>query len=349
MWGCVLLTILLYICALAVMMGVDDHLVEYGLDGPDSARLLQLFGSVGSTIISLFMAVTGGVDWGESVAPLLRVSVIYLPFFMLFVAVLSFGVLGMLTSVFVEASREASQGDVDDYVHQLEAEEKQREKEVFLRTLFEKWAQDGVLERERFVELLGQCADDVQIRGVLGLDCDNPGHSFNLLPKENYSHVTLEEFIQGIKDITDLKATGQLSVDVANLLKQVKRLFEQNAKQADRTDVITNHLAELADKIKLVHDVGVQQRVLVAQSAETGKLASELATHHKTLLKRSEGWAHDVAQLRESEKQKAIDRLPSSSSKSASKRHSMPAASTSSSLGSRVECAVTSPSNRGHG
>merc|ERR1712008_129175 len=118
-WAFVLLLMLLYLYALIIMQGVEAYLRDEGHD----SRLVDLYGGIGPSILSLFMSISGGVDWGSILLPLRKVSGAYILLFMVFVTFVVFGVLNILTAVFIEASSSIIEIDRDLVVQQNFAEE----------------------------------------------------------------------------------------------------------------------------------------------------------------------------------------------------------------------------------
>merc|ERR1712007_371253 len=77
--------------------------------GTDEARIDRYFGSVIDTMITLFLSITGGLDWGEAVEPL-RGSVMY-GVWILYIVMSQFAVLNVVTSVFVESVLASAKSD----------------------------------------------------------------------------------------------------------------------------------------------------------------------------------------------------------------------------------------------
>lgn len=111
-WAFVLLILVLLLCAMGIQQMVHSHLEEHGLRNIHP-RLLELYGTLASTMLSLFMAISGGADWKDLVEPLEQISKGYLLLFVIFVILVVFGLLNILTAVFVGATSRIVDVDSD--------------------------------------------------------------------------------------------------------------------------------------------------------------------------------------------------------------------------------------------
>merc|ERR1712083_609476 len=98
--------------------------VEIGESIPDD--LVKYYGSLWQTIYSLYMAVSGGLNWGYILDPLHNVGAFSVFMFLLFISISIFGVLNIVTSVFVESAMQCTQ-----YYKDLLMQEKARRAEVY--------------------------------------------------------------------------------------------------------------------------------------------------------------------------------------------------------------------------
>eukprot|EP00435_Cladocopium_sp_Y103_P016869 s1943_g4.t1 len=115
MWCIVMLIFVMYIFALLVQQTLVGFLQEEGDDKtPEEIGLLyQYFGSVQITLITLFQAITSGVDWHVPYE-VLRISGSILPAaFVFYVAFVFISVWNIVTSTFVEKALKLAQPDID--------------------------------------------------------------------------------------------------------------------------------------------------------------------------------------------------------------------------------------------
>merc|ERR1712050_389248 len=102
MWALCLLLVVMYIFAVFVsQLAADEFRKERGSGGSDLDALLfgmleRYYGSMLLTLYTLYMTITGGIDWGSAAKPLVAIS----PFAALaFSAYIAFGVLCVLNIV----------------------------------------------------------------------------------------------------------------------------------------------------------------------------------------------------------------------------------------------------------
>merc|ERR1719503_443838 len=66
------------------------------------AQLDLQYRSVIRALMTLLMCIAGGIDWYEAVRPLMLISPVYAAFFSAYIVFVLFGVLNVLSAVFVE-------------------------------------------------------------------------------------------------------------------------------------------------------------------------------------------------------------------------------------------------------
>merc|ERR1719433_1041359 len=92
-------------------------------DHDHDAVLAEYFGSLDLSMLSLFMSISGGFDWRDCLDPLRTVTEWYVPIFVGFITFVVFGVMNILTSVFIEASSRIIEVDWELVLHQSMSEE----------------------------------------------------------------------------------------------------------------------------------------------------------------------------------------------------------------------------------
>merc|ERR1712176_1517551 len=82
--------------------------------GPD---IIQWFGCLDRTMLTLFEAITSGVSWDEALQPLMtEISPWMAPFFCFYVALCLFAMMNVVTGVFVEQAAQHAQEDRDTFL-----------------------------------------------------------------------------------------------------------------------------------------------------------------------------------------------------------------------------------------
>lgn len=111
-WTVALLLMIIISVGICLTQVVTDYRVRH--QEKEAHGLVAYYGSLGSTVLSLYQAITGGIDWNEAVTPLAdSISPLWSVFFSLYIAFVVFAVLNIVTGVFVQSSLENSREDTD--------------------------------------------------------------------------------------------------------------------------------------------------------------------------------------------------------------------------------------------
>lgn len=219
-WALGLLLLIMYLFTIAFTHAatayIQDH--EEVLVG-----LKENFGSVGTTMFSLLMAISGGVDWVELARPLAEISIFYQMLFAFYVLFVITGILNVLTGTFVQHAVEFSKLDKD-----LAIQSEMLAQTEFLNTMkgfFEEIDTDGTgkISWEEFREYL-QNEHAQAYFAAQQLDTSDARDLFNLLDVDEDQEISLEEFVLGCK-----RLRGQArSQDVQAILRENKRTSQKN-------------------------------------------------------------------------------------------------------------------------
>jgi len=189
-----------------------------------TAQALQSrYGSLGHCMMTLLLSISGG-DWGELARPLARVSEGLVYPFALYVMIMVFGILNVLTGAFVESAIEATATDRDNAI-----ETAMQEKDSFvnkLKAIFEETDQDGSGQIS-FEEFANHLENEEVLAHLhsMGLETVEARGLFKLLDLDNSNSVNIDELISGC-----LRLKGQArAVDVATIIYENKRMMNQHA------------------------------------------------------------------------------------------------------------------------
>jgi len=221
-WALVMLSIMLYLFALFVQQGVL-HNLEQG--SKSSALLLKYYGSLGATMLSLFMAITGGKDWSDLIEPLLEISYWYYGLYIFYLLFVVLGIMNILTAIFCESAGQIAQIDRDLVIQDHMTNEQSTVNE--LRRVFQEFDEnhDGSLDEDELGLLL---KDDRTKRhlSLLGIDVYEAHGLFTLLDITGTGEVSINEFVN-----TLLRLKGQAkALDLATLIYENKRIMGQMAR-----------------------------------------------------------------------------------------------------------------------
>jgi len=131
MWIMVMVFLVLYCFAVCFCQATADFILDAGRVGDAPFLLIELselYGTVPCALYSLFLAMSGGEDWGVFVRPLRKTSWVYTCIFIFFISFTFFGVLNIVTAVFVDSAMQSQQHEKD-----LLIQEKEFQKKLYLQ------------------------------------------------------------------------------------------------------------------------------------------------------------------------------------------------------------------------
>mmetsp|Transcript_64771 Transcript_64771/g.150609 ORF Transcript_64771/g.150609 Transcript_64771/m.150609 type:complete len:199 (-) Transcript_64771:254-850(-) len=169
-------------------------------------------------MLSLFMAVTGGLSWGEVLKPLRKVSEWYVPFFIFYVVFVVLGLLNVLVAVFVQTTRQIAEKEARAAMRcAIYGDDSPMNA---IRKNLQEASTEG---RISSLELEAQLDDpDMQAcLGLLGLDTSEARGLFRLVDLDGINSVNIEEFLNGIA-----RLKGQtIGADEATAMYESKRVI----------------------------------------------------------------------------------------------------------------------------
>mmetsp|Transcript_4891 Transcript_4891/g.11573 ORF Transcript_4891/g.11573 Transcript_4891/m.11573 type:complete len:640 (-) Transcript_4891:130-2049(-) len=219
-WTILLMLLIKYIIGVCLCQLIADR----GLENPGAMTqdLVEFYGSLPRAVLSLYQAMTGGVDWNdlskpleESISPMMTVG------FALYVAFAVLAMMNVVTGVFVESALGSARED--------------REKEVIssVKKIFQvaDHDQSGVLTWGEFSKTLEE-PSNLKYFGSLGINASEARGLFGLLDADESGSVSLQEFMQGC-----LRLRGQAkAIDMATLMYQNKRIVFWLADRLERLE-----------------------------------------------------------------------------------------------------------------
>eukprot|EP00928_Gymnodinium_smaydae_P015993 TRINITY_DN15958_c0_g1_i1.p1 TRINITY_DN15958_c0_g1~~TRINITY_DN15958_c0_g1_i1.p1 ORF type:complete len:333 (-),score=33.71 TRINITY_DN15958_c0_g1_i1:67-948(-) len=210
-WALVLITLIHYAFGIVFTQAAFEGVAP----ADKEPELMQYFGTVFTSMFTLFKILTNGLEWNEVAVPLAYCGWGYVAILSAYVFFAYFAVLNVITSAFCTNAIAAAQKDVDAMIHnQLKHNEK------FVKMVCELFdAMDkehaGKISRDDFIDCLGT-PEIHSFLSSLELDVQDATMLFDLLDVEKTSSITLDQFVQGC---VRLKGTAR-SVDMVVLLRQ---------------------------------------------------------------------------------------------------------------------------------
>eukprot|EP00930_Biecheleria_cincta_P100521 TRINITY_DN92152_c0_g1_i1.p1 TRINITY_DN92152_c0_g1~~TRINITY_DN92152_c0_g1_i1.p1 ORF type:complete len:548 (-),score=80.11 TRINITY_DN92152_c0_g1_i1:34-1677(-) len=196
---------------------------------PDNERLFAYFGRLGTSLLTLFMAMSGGAEWGEMYKQLERLGGFYCFLFLIYVTISIFAVVNVVTGVFVDSAMQINSQDKEVVVH----EELREKKKVLdeLEFLFHELDRDGSgkLSREEFnLNLANERV--LAYFTSLKLNINEAEMVFDLLDFDQSGELSIDEFIQGCYQLQGEASaidTKMMQIEVKFLKEIVSRLYSK--------------------------------------------------------------------------------------------------------------------------
>lgn len=229
-WSVVLVAAIAFMFSLCFMQGVADYLG--GERGTlEEEMLLQQWGTITTSMLSLFMAATGGVDWKDTLDPLWDVGRQFGAIFVVFIAFFSFVVMNSITSIFVEGARDYAERDDSAVIQdQLSRKEEYMTKVTAMYQQMDH-TDCGEVTFDTFQRHMSD-ARMVAFAESLDIDTSNLEQFFNILSQNGRRAVDLETFVVGC-----IKLRGMAkSMDMMDVLISQRRLTEEQARMAHRLE-----------------------------------------------------------------------------------------------------------------
>jgi len=235
LWSCVLLSLLVYVVAVYMTMMAADAVettTPAALATDDVEKLRLYWGSIGSSVMSVWWSISGGQDWADLVNPLIRESnnnshnVVY----SMFIAFATMVIMNLVTGVFVEGAQRLKQKDRDKDLQRM-AQKTFKHVGIDQECLcpLTKSAFEGHLFNGDFDDYL-QAVDLTQESA-----CD----LFDMLDEDGDGTIDFHEFVDGCIHLARLPRVA----DIAQVLLDVR-------KEKDMLSDITRKLQILMEKDK---------------------------------------------------------------------------------------------------
>lgn len=211
-WAVVLIFIILLVFGVCIMDGVVAYCVQHNdMHSESTSEMRKYFGSLSAAVMSLFMAMSGGVDWADILVSLEPLPIEYTVLFVGFIVFSILALLNVVTAVFVNTAMQRSQNDRELVVSQ-EMEGKSELINI-IQQVFVELDKDGngCLRLEEFEAHI----EDETIMAYLRsreIDIGQVRTLFALLDVDRTGDVDMDEFVQGIIRLKGAATSMDLAV-----------------------------------------------------------------------------------------------------------------------------------------
>jgi len=236
-WTVVLLFLLVYVFGVYFTQLVLDHRLSLKGDTVEPSPSLQslefYFGSLGRSILSLYQAISGGVDWDDLAVPLIsRISALVGFVVALYVAFAMLALLNVVTGVFVESALKSAKEDRDMYMLQ------------HMRSLFS-WAdtdKNGTLSWSEFERQL-QNPNMEEFFASIDVDLSEAEGVFRLLDNDESGEIDLDEFLNGCLGLHG----PAKAIHLSTLMYEARNLHRNHSAHAERMEAFMQALVPNMD------------------------------------------------------------------------------------------------------
>jgi hypothetical protein len=258
-WALLLLFLIMYLFSICCLNGATAWLREH----PDAAfappvdftdrdtlgdremrdTLHQMYKGLFRSLLSLLMAISGGVDWYDAVRPFMGIDPIYTVMFLMYILFVVFGVLNVVTGVFVESAMQLR--DRDLLIHS----EMERTEEFLndMRELFLEADADNT-GRMCWNELKDYFKNErvVAYFTVHQLDVSDAYFIFKLLDTDGSGEIEIDEFAMGCMRLKGQAKTSDMLRIMQESAKINQQIFADLDHFNDQIVYVQNQLANLA-------------------------------------------------------------------------------------------------------
>merc|ERR1712019_45860 len=192
-----------------VKEGMPDQWVE---------KISLSYGNLISSCVTLIASISGGLDWIDASWPLLQIDPMYLIIYLAFVMFCVFGLMNILTGIFVANTKEVSQVDRDLVIRSQLKDRKSFANQLknVLRSIDKDGS--GSISKHELVEHLSSSEFYAYLK-TLDVTVSDAQGVFKLLDVNGVGEVNIDEFVLSL-----MRFQGSArAVDVATLLYEGKR------------------------------------------------------------------------------------------------------------------------------
>merc|ERR1712187_490469 len=192
--------------------------VKKGMPEGWSDKINDSWGKLTSSCITLVASISGGLDWMDASEPLLQIHSAYLVLYLIFVMFCVFGLMNILTGIFVANTKEVSRIDRDLVIRSQLNDRRSFANQ--LKNVLSSVDKDatGTISKQELVDHLTSDETGAYLK-TLDVTVSDAQGVFKLLDVAGTGEVNIDEFVLSL-----MRFQGSArAVDVATLLYEGKR------------------------------------------------------------------------------------------------------------------------------
>jgi hypothetical protein len=217
----VMLTLIMYLFGLVFLQAVSGFLNDVESIEPEIEEAINAYwSSVIISTITLYMAITGGNDWGPLAEPLKSCGWHIYGLFLFFIAFAAIAVLNVLTGMFVDAAMKVAEEDEGNVMEELEGNEQIDNMKHWLHSEAE--ANAGFITWDQFKTGVTMKVPPVMnFMKAVEIELTDAQKVFKMLEVDG--HVDTEEFVIGCMKV---KGDSQ-GISMVSLITDTRRFQSQ--------------------------------------------------------------------------------------------------------------------------
>merc|ERR1712136_106641 len=227
-WAVAFLVLLVFLFSIMLIDAASQYISEHGQNAEHLYALQDFYGTLSMTMLTLFMSLTGGVDWWDVVQPLLEISAGYCAVFILFQIIGALAVLNVINATLVNDAMESARKNPDLRIHREMGDMKfmlQRLTALF-QDLDAACSSTGCLSLEEFVTNVEREHVKMQF-AFLGLYFGDPFTFFKLLDVDRSGSLGIDEFVIGCLRLK----SGAVVLEGSVLIDETKTLLHTTSRE----------------------------------------------------------------------------------------------------------------------
>mmetsp|Transcript_46470 Transcript_46470/g.123417 ORF Transcript_46470/g.123417 Transcript_46470/m.123417 type:complete len:635 (-) Transcript_46470:100-2004(-) len=228
MWSCFVLVWIFYLVGIVLIYGVANYVGGGEADGDTVDELDSLFGGLHWAMLTLFMSITGGVNWTTVVTPMFTVDLFYGFLIILFMVGMTLAMLNIIAGIFLNEAIDSAQMNR----HIVAQAQISRDRVMFteLVKLFKQFDKDqsGSLTLDELADAWELHDLGAQFR-YLGIEFVDAVSLFQTLDVDSTEMVEIDEFVMGC---LRLQSQGK-PLDLQSYSRENKRYALKFRRQLD--------------------------------------------------------------------------------------------------------------------
>jgi hypothetical protein len=238
MWCVLVLSVLFLVFGLTITEGALGYLdtAEKWTDS-ENEDLILYFGTLTESILSLFMSMSGGNDWGQYYDAIISLNVQFRLVFLFFIGFMVCAVMNIVTAVFLESAISNGSRDRDLLIREQFDKKSDYFEEV--RELFDELHDGDSITAEEFAHFL-QDENVAAFLTALDLGVHDPHVFFMLLDEDGSGSLDLDEFVDGCFKLHGKSTVLDLAICQADIrwLKEAVEIILQTVARPKGTALL---------------------------------------------------------------------------------------------------------------